>query len=104
AEWFCRDGFRSEVAVGVLRVVAAAARALLDFGDGGLAQLSHRRSHQAPERVLALLQEGSGAGKALAPLGTAAAPPPGGGGGGFLQLLLDDGVGVGWERLQGLPG
>src|SRR5438270_434363 len=47
------DGLRSEVALGVLRIVAAAIGALLDLGDGGLAQLSHLQRHQAAESVLA---------------------------------------------------
>ena len=98
------DGLRSEVALGVLRIVAAAVGALLDLGDGGLAQLSHLQRHQAAESVLALLEQRRGAGEPLAALGEAGPSPPPSRGGGFLELLLDDCIGVGWERLDGFPG
>src|SRR5438128_1028142 len=98
------DGLRSEVALGVLRVVAAAVGALLDLGEGGLAQLSHLQRHQPAERVLALLEQRRGAGEPLAALGEAGPSPASGRGGSFLQLLLDDCIGVGWERLDGFPG
>src|SRR5438105_1969512 len=98
------DGLRSEVALGVLRIVAAAIGALLDLGDGGLAQLSHLQRHQAAESVLALLEQRRGAGEPLAALGEAGPSPPPSRGGGFLELLLDDCIGVGWERLDGFPG